>query len=122
MNKKLISLALALVMVFALAACGPKAPATESNAPQSTPEVQDPAFSKDLTAFYNDLMNAAQELAAMWQGDANNTFNNALSNDQDRWISFAALVDTYVETLRHIVQTWHEVEGENIGIASRRTY
>lgn len=70
----------------------------------------------------NDLMNAAQELAAMWQGDANNTFNNALNNDQERWVAFAALVDTYVETLRRIIETWHEVEGENIGIASRRTY
>ena len=62
MMKKLIALALALVLAVSLVACGPKTPATESQAPEvsATPEVQDPAFSKDLTAFYNDLMNAAE--------------------------------------------------------------
>lgn len=70
----------------------------------------------------NDLMNAAQELASMWQGEANNAFNAALSTDQERWISFANLVDQHVEVLREIVQHSHRTESENVDIASRRTY
>lgn len=70
----------------------------------------------------NDLMNTAQELAAMWQGEANNAFNTALATDQERWATFAALVDNHVETLRQIVQHYQTAETENVEIASRRTY
>ncbi len=69
-----------------------------------------------------DLMNTAQELAGMWQGEANNTFNAALATDQERWAAFAALVDTYVETLREIVRQYQNAEADNVEIASRRTY
>ena len=65
--KKLIALALALVLAVSLVACGPKTPAVESNKPSTesqAPDVVEPSFSKDLTAFYNDLMNAA-EMAPM---------------------------------------------------------
>lgn len=70
----------------------------------------------------NDLMNTAQELASMWQGEANNAFNAALATDQERWAAFANLVDQHVEVLREIVQHSHRTESENVEIASRRTY
>lgn len=69
-----------------------------------------------------DLMNTAQELASMWQGEANNSFNAALATDQERWAAFAALVDTHVETLREIVRHYQNAEAENVEIATRRTY
>ena len=67
MMKKLIALALALVLAVSLVACGPKTPSTESQAPaaSATPEVQEPAFSKDLTAFYTELMSAAEQAPMM---------------------------------------------------------
>lgn len=69
-----------------------------------------------------DLMNTAQELSSMWQGEANDTFNMALATDQERWVAFAALVDNYVETLREIVRHYRDAEAENVEIASHRTY
>ena len=73
MMKKLIALALALVLAVSLVACGPKTPATESQTPSSAPEasqapeVQGPSFSKDLTAFYTELMNAAEQAPMMME-------------------------------------------------------
>ena len=70
----------------------------------------------------SELMNCAQELASMWQGEANDTFNMTLATDQERWVAFAALVDNYVETLREIVRYYQAAEAEIVEIASHRTY
>lgn len=70
----------------------------------------------------NDLVNCATELASMWQGEANNRFNAALNNDQERWAEFAALIDQYTEALRVIVQTYNTAEEANVSTATTRTY
>lgn len=70
----------------------------------------------------SDLMNCAQELASMWQGEANNRFNNALSTDQERWAEFAALIDQYNEALQQIIQIYSNAEEGNISTASTRSY
>ena len=68
--KKIVSLVLALVLALSLAACGSK-PNTETpdtpNSPEvsTTPEVQEPSFGADLTAFYNNMLNAAGEAPMM---------------------------------------------------------
>ena len=70
----------------------------------------------------NDLMSCAQELAAMWQGEANSRFNNALNTDQERWAEFAALIDQYTEALRQILQTYATAEEANTSTATTRSY
>ena len=70
----------------------------------------------------NDLMSCAQELAAMWQGEANSRFNNALNTDQERWAEFAALIDQYTEALRQILQTYATAEEANSSTATTRSY
>ena len=70
----------------------------------------------------SDLMNCAQELAAMWQGGANDRFNAALNNDQERWHEFAALIDQYNAALEQIIQIYNNAEDANTGTATNRTY
>lgn len=70
----------------------------------------------------SDLMNCAQELASMWQGEANNRFNNALNTDQERWNEFAALIDQYNEALQNIIQIYNNAEEGNTSTAATRTY
>lgn len=70
----------------------------------------------------NDLMTCANELATMWQGEANTRFNNALNSDQERWTEFANLIDQYAEALRQILQTYATAEEQNTSTASTRTY
>lgn len=70
----------------------------------------------------SELMNCAQELASMWQGEANNRFNTALNSDQERWNEFAALIDQYNEALQQIIQIYNNAEEGNVSTASTRSY
>lgn len=70
----------------------------------------------------NELEAAQQELASMWQGDANTAFNTAFQNDKGQWVTFAALIDQYVETLGSILQTYQTAESTNTETARTRSY
>lgn len=70
----------------------------------------------------NDLMTCANELATMWQGEANDKFNTALMNDREKWDEFASLIDQYVEALQFIVQTYSTAEENNTSTATTRIY
>jgi len=70
----------------------------------------------------NDLMTCANELATMWQGEANDKFNTALASDREKWDEFAALIDQYVEALQFIVQTYSTAEENNSSTAVTRVY
>ena len=70
----------------------------------------------------NDLITCATELASMWQGEANNQFNNAFNTDQERWAEFANLIDQYVQALITVAQTYATAEETNVSTASTRTY
>lgn len=69
-----------------------------------------------------ELVSLQQELASMWQGDANVAFNNAFTTDQGKWESFATLVDQYIEALRTIMQVYIQAESINTETATNRTY
>lgn len=92
--------------------------ATELNSAVSTLNEDNNQF----RARVNDLINCAQELASMWQGDANDRFNNALNTDQERWVEFAALIDQYTEALTSIIQIYSTAEESNASTATTRTY
>lgn len=70
----------------------------------------------------NELEAEQQNLASMWQGDANTAFNNAFQNDKSQWTTFANLIDQYVETLGSILQIYQNAEGTNTETARNRSY
>lgn len=70
----------------------------------------------------SDLMNCAQELSGMWQGEANSRFNNALNSDQAHWNEFATMIDQYNETLCSIIQIYNTAEESAVNTAATRTY
>ena len=70
----------------------------------------------------NNLIECAAELASMWEGEANNQFNNAFNTDQERWTEFAQLIDQYVSALERVAQTYATAEETNVSTASTRTY
>lgn len=69
-----------------------------------------------------ELEGEQQNLAGMWQGDANTVFNNAFQNDKGQWSTFANLVDQYVETLGSILQIYQTAESTNVETGKTRTY
>lgn len=70
----------------------------------------------------SELEAAQQELASMWQGDANTAFNNAFQNDKGQWATFASLTDQYIQTLSTILKTYQTAESTNTETARTRTY
>lgn len=70
----------------------------------------------------SELEGEQQNLAGMWQGDANTAFNNAFQNDKGQWSTFASLVDQYVETLGSILQIYQNAESTNLETAKTRSY
>jgi len=64
MNRRILSMALACVLSLSLlTACGSgdKGSASAPSGSTGSSSVQDPSFGKDLTAFYNEIMAAAEE-------------------------------------------------------------
>ena len=69
-----------------------------------------------------ELESAQQNLAGMWQGEANTAFNNAFQTDKEKWSTFAALIDQYTQALSSILQTYSTAEAANVDIAKARSY
>lgn len=77
------------------------------------------------TEFKNRITNLEgkqQELAGMWQGDANTAFNTAFQNDKGQWSNFATLIDQYIQTLGDIMNIYQNAESTNTDTAKTRSY
>lgn len=80
------------------------------------------ADNTQFRARISELMDCAVELAAMWQGEANDRFNTALNNDHSRWVEFAALIDQYNEAMVNVVNIYSNAESANVDTSTTRTY
>lgn len=93
----------------------------------TAPELQSAisALQEDNSQFRSrlaDLLSKQQELAGMWQGEANAAFNNAFNSDKGQWDNFASLVDQYIQTLQEILKIYENAENANTATAQTRTY
>lgn len=70
----------------------------------------------------NSLEGYEQELASMWEGQAQAAFRNAFNNDKTQMNAFATAIDQYVTALLNIAAKYEEAEQKNQEIASSRTY
>lgn len=70
----------------------------------------------------SDLEGCADQLAAMWEGEAHDKFYTAFMNDKDCWDEFAALIDQYRTALETVAQTYSNAEATNVDTATTRTY
>lgn len=62
------------------------------------------------------------QLASMWEGQAQAAFRNAFNNDKGQMNAFATAIDQYVTALLNIAAKYEQAEQKNQEIASSRTY
>lgn len=61
-----------------------------------------------------------QELAGMWEGDAQKAFRKAFNDDKLKMDRFALNIDKYVLALREDAQKYDEAEAKTTNIATTR--
>lgn len=60
------------------------------------------------------------QLAGMWEGEAQKAFRKAFNDDKIKMERFAINIDKYVLALREDAQKYEEAENRNTGIATQR--
>lgn len=75
---------------------------------------------QEFVARVKDLDGKQQELASMWQGEANTAFNQAFQSDKEKWAAFATLINQYITTLQKILETYRKAEETNVQTAKTR--
>ena len=71
--------------------------------------------------YINDLLNQERQLYGMWEGDAHESFHNALMNDEQKMRSFKRAVDDFSAKLMQIAGEYERTESINNNIATTRT-
>ena len=61
-----------------------------------------------------------QQLASMWEGDAQQAFRKAFNDDKLKMDRFALNIDKYVVALREDAQKYEESENKTTNIATTR--
>ena len=81
---------------------------------------------KDLNARFRAEISALeteeQTLKGMWEGDANEAFHTAFTNDKIQMTNFYNAIELYVVRLSEIASKYEQAESTNYDIARNRTY
>lgn len=63
-----------------------------------------------------------QNLATMWEGDAQAAFHNAFMSDKLKMDNFVIAINQYITALDEIITQYRNAESQNVGTATQRTY
>jgi len=74
-------------------------------------------YTQQVTALYQ----VGSELDSMWDGDANDTFNAQLGQDQSRFDALNNVIRQYVEALRSNADSYDRAEEEAKGILNTKS-
>lgn len=69
-----------------------------------------------------ELTSTESALNAMWEGDANDAFHKAFSQDVVQMNNFYNAIEKYITSLQEIVSTYEKAEHANLNTASTRSY
>lgn len=67
-----------------------------------------------------DLSNSEQNLATMYEGDAQKAFHNAFTNDQQQFLNFYNGIAKYVQALISAADQYERAEAKNVTTATTR--
>lgn len=69
-----------------------------------------------------DLESTEGTLNSQWEGEANDAFHTAFTNDKTQMNNFYNAIEVYVQKLLEIAQNYEKAEAMNTETASSRNY
>lgn len=79
-------------------------------------------LNEQFKAAISELENSEETLRTMWEGEANDAFHAAFTNDKIQMSNFYNAVEVYIYRLLEISAKYQQAEITNLGIANTRTY
>lgn len=70
----------------------------------------------------DEMSGMEQNLASMWEGDAQKAFRDSFNKDKIQWSNFNTLINQYCLTLDNIAREYMAKEQMNVEIARGRNY
>lgn len=80
------------------------------------------AQNSQLRAQIEALSESEQRLNSMWEGEANTAFHAAFQRDKTQFTNFFNAIQQYVQVLENVAARYAQAEGQNVDIATTRTY
>lgn len=77
-------------------------------------------YNRQFRAEVEKMVGYEQELAAMWEGEAQQAFRKAFNDDKLKMEKFATNIDKYVLALREDAQRYETAENAATNIATTR--
>ena len=78
------------------------------------------SYNRKFRAEVEKMVGYEQQLAAMWEGDAQKAFRKAFNDDKLKMEQFALNIDKYVMALREDAQRYEAAENAATNIATAR--
>ncbi len=75
-----------------------------------------------LRASIGELESTEETLRTMWEGEANNAFHTAFTNDKIQMTNFYNAIEVYIYRLLEIASKYQQAEATSAEIAATRTY
>lgn len=69
-----------------------------------------------------ELTTTEEALNSMWEGDSNDAFHKAFSQDIVQMNEFYSAIEKYIASLQEIVSTYEKAESANVNTATTRSY
>lgn len=66
------------------------------------------------------LANQEQNLATMWEGEAQKAFRTAFNNDRQQFMNFYNGIAKYIQALQDAAQQYEQAEAKNLSTAQTR--
>lgn len=77
-------------------------------------------YNRSFRSEVEKMVGYENQLAGMWEGEAQKAFRKAFNDDKIKMERFALNIDKYVLALREDAQKYEEAENRNTGIANER--
>lgn len=79
-------------------------------------------LNSSLKTQIEELTSTESALNSMWEGDANDAFHKAFTQDINRMNEFYNAIEKYITSLQEIVSVYEKAENANLNTANTRSY